>query len=154
MSLLQNPRHERFAQEYAKGKNGRESYLAAGYDCTPEAADVGASKLLRQVKVLERVTELQQRGADRAEITLSSLLEDAERIQRGAETSEQWSAANSALQTKAKLAGKWIDRSEVGQPGEFDRMADDELFAAIRKDAAELGLAAPKKLNGRNGTAH
>ncbi len=75
---MSNPRHERFAQEYAKGRTGRDAYLASGYDCTAEAADVGASKLLRTAKVSARVAELQSRGANRAEITIESLIDDAE----------------------------------------------------------------------------
>lgn len=111
MPPLDNPRHEKFAQEMAKGNSAAAAYQLAGYDADEKSAETAGPRLFRNVQVQSRVAELQQRGATRAEITLETLIDDAERIQHGAEAAEQWSAANSALQTKAKLSGKWIDRS-------------------------------------------
>lgn len=56
---------------------------------------------------------------------------------------------------KNRRRDQWrdIQRIEHGEAGEFDRLADEEVMAEMRKEAAELGLVT--KPNGRgNGTAH
>jgi phage terminase small subunit len=111
MSALKNPKHERFAQELAKGKSQIEAYEAAGYRPNPSAA----SRLSDDVKVCERVAEITERGAIRAEITVASLLEELEEARMaalGAET-PQSSAAVSASMSKAKLLGLVVDKAEA-----------------------------------------
>jgi len=43
------------------------------------------------------------------------------------------------------LSGKRIERAECGEPGEFDRMSDEELRQAVL-DAEQFGLV-PKNKN-------
>ena len=50
----------------------------------------------------------------------------------------QFNAANTAIKGKAVLTGKWVERAEIGGPGEFDHLSDDELVAAIRERYAEF----------------
>jgi hypothetical protein len=38
------------------------------------------------------------------------------------------------------LSGKRIERSERGEPGEFDHMSDEELRDAVTESARALGL--------------
>jgi hypothetical protein len=38
------------------------------------------------------------------------------------------------------LSGRRVERSEVGGPGEFEAMTDDELERALREKIAALGL--------------
>lgn len=109
MAALGNPKHERFAQALAKGKSQADAYAEAGY----APSEPNASRLTRNDKVRARVAELQDRGAQRAEITLESLLREAGEIQEAAKTDKQYSAATAALTAKAKLAGLWVDRSET-----------------------------------------
>lgn len=57
---------------------------------------------------------------------------------------------------KNRRSGEWrdIQRVEHGEAGEFDRLADDEVVAQLRQEAAALGLSSGKT-NGRgNGTSH
>lgn len=108
MPALENQRHERFAQELAKGKSQSEAYQAAGY----APSEPNASRLTRNDKVQARVAELQERGAIRTEITIESLIREADEIQRAAMADKQHSAATAALTAKAKLAGLWIDKTE------------------------------------------
>lgn len=57
---------------------------------------------------------------------------------------------------KNRRRDQWrdIQRIEHGEAGEFDRLADEEVMAEMRKEAAELGLSSGKT-NGRgNGTSH
>ena len=52
-------KQEKFCLEYAKSGNQRQAYLLAGYECkSDEALDAAASRLLRNVKVKERLAEL------------------------------------------------------------------------------------------------
>ena len=41
------------------------------------------------------------------------------------------------------MSGKWIERAEIGTPGEFDHVSDDELEAALRERLASLCFAPP-----------
>jgi phage terminase small subunit len=45
-----------------------------------------------------------------------------------------------ALVDLGKHLGLFIERHEIGDPGEFGRMTDDELDANVRRQAAALGL--------------
>ena len=57
MPILENPRHERFAQLRASGKTGSDSYRAiAGKDA--RYADVRADQLMKMPGVRERIEEL------------------------------------------------------------------------------------------------
>ena len=40
----------------------------------------------------------------------------------------QLSAGVAAVKTMGVLSGKWIERAEIGAPGEFETMTDDELI--------------------------
>ena len=58
-SLALSVKQERFCLEYAKSGNQRQAYLLAGYNCkSDEATDAAASRLLKNVKVKERLAEL------------------------------------------------------------------------------------------------
>ena len=135
MPVLSNPKHERFAQELAKGKSASEAYIAAGY----KANDGNASTLKGNQKVLDRVEELQERLIAKVEaatvITIDSLT--AMYLQDRAKAYElgQISVAKSAADSLGKLHGLVIDRTETGKPGDFARMTEDELdrFIAERK---------------------
>jgi len=125
MPALTNARHERFAQEIAKGQNQTEAYERAGY----KRDETAASRLSRNVKVQTRVSELLERGAIRAEITVADLvteLEAARKAALGAET-PQSSAAVAATMGKAKLLGLVIDKTE----GKLTVSHEDAL-AALR----------------------
>jgi hypothetical protein len=52
----------------------------------------------------------------------------------------QHSAAVAAIKVKSVLSGKWIERSEVGAPGEYETMTDDELELALIERAQKFGL--------------
>jgi phage terminase small subunit len=136
MPPLDNPRWERFAQELAKGQSQTGAYLAAGYKGA-KSPTTAASRLLTNVKILERVRELQERGAARAEVTVESLIREAEEVRKEALAARQFSAAIAAVREKGVLSGKRVERSERGAPGEYadlENMTADELreqFAAL-----------------------
>ena len=78
--------------------------------------------------------------AEKAVVTAESLIEEAEAVRVGAMDSRQFAAANTAIKGKGVLSGVWIERSEVGLPGEFDHMSDEELRQSIINEARELGF--------------
>jgi phage terminase small subunit len=138
---LDNQRHERFAQELAKGKTATEAYILAGY----KPNDGNAATLKGNQRVLDRVLELQERSAIKTEITIESLIREAGEIQEAAKADGQHSAAVAALTAKAKLAGLWIDKAEntnrnVADPGQ---VSDAELAAIVEAGGSEGAAKAP-----------
>lgn len=108
MTALSNPKHERFAQELAKGKTATEAYVIAGY----KPNDGNAATLKGNQRILDRMSEIQDRAVIRTAITIASLMEEAAEIQAAALKANQHSAAVAALTAKAKLAGLWVEKSE------------------------------------------
>lgn len=76
MPVLGNPRHERFAQELAKGETADEAYQSAGY--TPDRGN--ASRLTANDSIQGRVREILDRGAERAAITEEMVLRELAKI--------------------------------------------------------------------------
>lgn len=109
MTLLSNPRHERFAQELAKGKSASEAYEAAGY----KPHQPSASRLLSKAIVAARVTELQAKVAEKAEITALDIVRQLDEDRQLAVSLGQSSAAVSATMGKAKLLGLIVDKADV-----------------------------------------
>jgi phage terminase small subunit len=110
MPTLRNPRHERFAQELATGKTADAAYVLAGYrENRSNAARLSASH-----KIQKRVAEIQSRGAERAAITVETLIAEAEAARSKAMCERGGAAAAvAAITAKAKLAGLW--REKVAQ---------------------------------------
>lgn len=61
MPVLKNSRHEKFALARFKGKTQRDAALEAGY--SSKTIDPSASRLLRNVKIIDRVQELHKEAA-------------------------------------------------------------------------------------------
>lgn len=68
MPALKNAKHERFAQELAKGETADAAYENAGY--SPNRGN--ATRLKANESVAARVAEIQGKAAARAEITVAS----------------------------------------------------------------------------------
>jgi phage terminase small subunit len=162
MPVLHNPRHERFAQELAKGKTADAAYEEVGFKKNRH----NASRLAREEHIRTRVAELlaerdemarnaTQKATEALAIdrqwVLGRLVENVQRAMQAApvklsEDGEpingEWryegSVANRALELLGKELGMFIDRKEVGRPGEFDGMNADDIRAAIKR---RLGLA-------------
>ena len=67
------PKQERFAQEVAKGTNLKEAAVNAGYS-NKNATRAGSFLANHEPIVVERIRELQSRGANRATLTLAKHL--------------------------------------------------------------------------------
>jgi hypothetical protein len=93
--------------------------------------------------IKRRVRELQERGAARAEVTVESLIREAEEIRKEALAARQFSAAIAAVREKGVLSGKRVERSERGVSGEYadlENMTADELRAALVEGLEAAGL--------------
>jgi phage terminase small subunit len=103
MPTLQNPRHERFAQESATGKTADAAYVLAGY----RANRSHAARLSANQDIQRRVAEIQSLGAERAAITVETLIAEAEAARSKAMSEKGGAAAAvAAITAKAKLAGR------------------------------------------------
>ena len=160
MPALTNPKHEMFAQGLASGKIAEEAHRLAGY----KASRSGASQLKQNINISKRVAEIlverefihSQATADAVKSVgltkgwvIETLMENvAKAMQAKAMTNEdgeaigefqyQGSVANKALELLGKEVGMFIDRKEVGRPGEFESMNADQLREYIDREAAEL----------------
>lgn len=127
MPVLSNPKHEKFAQELAKGKTATEAYVLAGYS----ANDSNAARMNGNERVQARLKEIADRVAEKVveriaidkEWVLTRLVENVERAMQakavmdsdGAPTGEfkyEGSVANRALELVGKELGMFVDRSE------------------------------------------
>jgi hypothetical protein len=67
----------------------------------------------------------------RTQVTVESLVVESEQVRVKAMESGQFNAANTAIKGKAVLTGQWVERAEIGSPGEFDHLADDQVLQAL-----------------------
>lgn len=112
MAALDNARHERFAQELAKGATADEAYALAGY--TPDRGN--ASRLTANDSVTKRVAEILERAAVRTEITVASITDRLLAIATKAEGSNDapmLQAARASLMDAAKLNGLVVDKADL-----------------------------------------
>lgn len=131
MPALQNPRHEAFAQAILAGlaatsrieQSASYAYRKAGYLAKEgNSAEASASRLLRRVKpICERISELQYQAARRKKITVESIVDELEEAREVATKTEQASAMVQASNSKAKILGLIIDKTELGRAGDFSQ---------------------------------
>jgi hypothetical protein len=65
---------------------------------------------------------------------------EAEEARVAAMAIGQPGAACTAVKVKSVLSGKWIERAEVGAPGDYENLTDDELEHQIMERIARLGF--------------
>lgn len=126
MSVLANARHERFAQELAKGKTYVQAHEIAGF----RPNDGNASKLAARPEIQERVKEMTGRAAERAEITKADVLAMLIEDRMLARAEKQTGAAIRAAELLGKEIGMFVDRKEI-RAGKLDGIEDDKLDALI-----------------------
>lgn len=121
MPPLKKPEHERFAQEIAKGATLGAAYVAAGY----AKNDKNAARLKKRPDVQARITELQERTAEKATTTAADIAKQLDEDRTFARELKQSAAAVSATMGKAKVLGLVIDR----QKHSFDLagLSDEDL---------------------------
>ena len=146
MPVLKNARHELFAQNLATGMTQEKAYIAAGYKATPRSRMSACDLLRTKPYIKERVTELQTRNIQKQDeilaITTGSLLAEAEAARVKAMSEKGGAAAAiAALTAKAKLAGKWVERSEqTTKTDDLDTLSDAQLAAIIKRERSDKPL--------------
>ena len=132
MPILKNPRHERFAQELAKGKTATEAYVLAGY----KANDGNAATLKGNQRILDRLAEIAGKAADRAEITIARVLEEMGRI--------AFADLRAVFNDDGSL--KAIDEWPADVALAISGIETDELFEGTGKDRKSIGVTRKVKL--------
>ena len=132
-TALSNHRRELFAQLLVQGFTEVDAYEKAGYEMT-------ATPLRSHGTLQARLKELKGKLAARTAVTAETLINEAEEARVGAMENKQFSAAASLVKVKSVLSGQWVERKEIGSPGEFDHLTDDELERALVERLAQLGF--------------
>ncbi len=109
MPALSNPKHERVAQELAKGKTQAEAYVLAGY----KPNESHASRLVSNGKIKARVAEIMNVAAIRSEITLETHLNDLAELRDEARAAKQFAAAISAEVARGKASGVHVEKTDA-----------------------------------------
>jgi phage terminase small subunit len=128
MPVLSNARHERFAQELAKGKTQVEAYTLAGY--RPD--DGAAARLSGNVRVQARVAELLTAAAIRVEITVHDIVDQLDEDRTFARSLEAPGPAITATMGKAKVLGFLAEKVEhTGKDGGPIEVVSDHDLAKL-----------------------
>ncbi len=165
MPPLPNPKWEQICQERAKGETMADSYTSVGLKRVAQTIHL----FFKKPEIIARIREIQnariKREFDASENAARSLSIDkrwvlerlkynAERCLRGQPVLDtngvqipgkftgkpDAMGANRALHLIGLELGMFIERHEIGGPGDFARLSDDELAARVEADAAALGL--------------
>ena len=163
-------KQQKFVELVLAGSNQSDAYRTAynAKNMSEKSLWVTACKLRANSKVALRLREIQLRAAQKVDLDRSwvirKLMQNAEvcladrtvklilrkRGQPGQEGNNETEtievhrhnpdAANKALELLGKEIGMFIERSEVGQPGEFADLKDEDLREAMVKEAQSLGF--------------
>lgn len=109
---LKNARHERFAQELAKGATASAAYVSAGY----KPCDGHASRLAGNGKVRDRIAELKARAAERTVVSVENITLRLLKIaEKGEDTRDAplLSVARASLMDAAKLNGLIVEKRDL-----------------------------------------
>src|SRR6266481_2198053 len=135
MSILNNPRHEQFAQLVATGQSPAQAYVAVGYE--EKGSYTCGPRLLKRNEIRARVDELRQQVARSAvdaatlnrQFVLTELMDNAIK----AKEMQQISASNRALELLGKELGLFVERTEhTFWNGDPNTLSDDQLAQMIK----------------------
>lgn len=138
MPVLDNPRHEKFAQLVAKGGiSDLRAYMAA-LDANEESANTNAWRLREDEGISARIRELQERAADKVVLSMAERRAFLARVVRANLTSFDFERDGDLLQ---ELQEERIgdDRGEILKrkiklPGKRECVMDDARLAGELKE--------------------
>jgi Terminase small subunit len=150
MPVLSNPRHEAFAQAIFSGivgaKGGAhsqaEAYSRAGYHVTNgNSARACASRLLTFANgIAERVRELQEEAAERAQESADKCVQELNQLRRDAHSDKAYGAAVAAVMGKVKILNLIVDQPPNTS---VDFSSANSMQDIGRKLLQSIGFAAP-----------
>lgn len=120
MPILENQRHEQFAQLVANGKSALDAYELAGYARNRACA----SRLQTNANIKARIQELQAVAADKHEITRDLITQYLKEDRELAYRVGQPAAAKSASESLGRLHGLYVEKSESTRTNYFVRMPE------------------------------
>lgn len=105
---------EKFCLEYAKCGNPRQAYINAGYKVSNDnATDAGASRLLRNVKIQNRLAELTEESKNKAIADIQEMQEVLTQIIRREMDGVAVKDVVNAVEKLGKMQGAFVDRIEA-----------------------------------------
>jgi len=150
MPVLQNPRHEAFAQAIFNGIVGAkgvassqaEAYRRAGYHVSNgNSARACASRLLTFANGIgERIEELQAQAAERAQESADKCVQELNQLRRDAHSDKAYGAAVSAVMGKAKILNLVLDQPPKTA---IDFSSANSMQDIGRKLLQSVGFASP-----------
>ena len=166
MPQLTNPRHEALAQGLAAGKGTWQAYSDAGFTGRSKTAAHKASYhpdvQVRKAELIRERHEIERKAIDKAieqeSITkayaVTRLKFLADRGIRGTipvydskgeqtgwrPTGSDTAGAVRSLEILCRIGGFLVDKVEIGQPGDFARLSDDELTKELILVGESIGI--------------
>lgn len=136
MPVLDNPKHEAFAQALFRGESASQAYVTAGYSRN----DGNSVRLKGNEKVRSRLTELQSAAAEKAGVSLESCTEEFRKDREAARAAGQIAAAIKATEHIAKMHHVYIEKREQTNITKIAEMSEEEL-ERYRSDLAAQSAA-------------
>lgn len=143
--MLPNLRHEAFAQALARGANASVAYVEAGYNKN----DGNAARLKSQEGIERRVWELKQVVQKMQNHSLRGVILTQDWIREQlienvfiakAQEKPDLAGANKALHLLGLDLGMFVERKEIGKPGDFDGLTIAGKRERVVLIAQQLGL--------------
>ena len=153
MPALKNPRHEAFARAIFAGlfqpnpyPTHGHAYVAVGYRAkgvgdAGGSAEVNASRLLKNAKILDRVRELQQQAAELTKETAEKCVQELNELRRDAHSNKVYGAAVAAVMGKAKILNLIVDQHQFRSEIDFSQASSMEDIG--RKLLQAVGFKEP-----------
>lgn len=110
-----NAKHKAFADNYLRDpeRNPSRAYLKVYAKAKQSTADVNASRLLKNAKILEYIQKFEEKVTEKTVITAEFLLERLRRNDDLAVEQKKLNDSNRALELMGKLRGLFIDKIET-----------------------------------------
>lgn len=146
MGVLRNVKYERFAQLIAQGIAPNEAAEDVGYK--------SSYGLLKKQVIDDRIKELLKNAAARAELTRRDIYNGIfDDIQLARKLGQPAAALKGWEMLGKDLHRMFVERKEVGGPGDFDGKTEEELREFLAKELASLGMPIPDELKASDGTS-
>lgn len=133
-------KQEAFIEAYLKTRNPKTAYKQA-FDVksmSDQQCAVEGNKLLQHPKIALRLRQSHEKVIEKTGVTIESILAELEEARRMAILKENPSAMAQASLGKAKVGGLIVEKREIGGPGEFSHLTDEELDAIIQRNLQVL----------------
>ena len=149
------PKQQRFCSEYLCDLNATAAAKRAGY--SEATAHVQGPRLLENVRVAARISELQEAAAQRNEVTLDEVISMLRKSYEDAKAAKQHGPAVRAAELLGRYMGLFKDRLLVTDTA---RLSDNQLIEAMahgdpeRERAARLLLGASEGFPEADETRH